>query len=360
MPFAPKIRKDVLIALDDYIIPALRSQKVFQMIAEPPYDFSAVQCWTKQKKPLRDKPHEPLQVVHGWQRESMVSSSHITFGFVYRGTSYENVGITNSTANALKANGLPVPPGISVVRLPAPAIICYPPHTPRASGALDPWLSINNLVEDVQVLGLALIGEGVSPFICIRSPKQREATHNLQVNDMILVQMAHIYLDELRQPTNEENAQALLLILMCRLRRYLQNHKAAISNSCWIKPDAALSATSSTVPAKHVTLCFEVRDYIQYHINLPLSIPLLARHFGVSPTHLNNIFQTVFGITIMRYVTELRISVAKTIIEETPERISDIAELTGFSSTSSFCNVFRRTTGCSPGEFRMHIRKRRG
>ena len=357
MPFAPKIRKDILSALDDYIIPALQSQKVLQVLAEPPYDFSSVQHWIKQEKPLPDRPHAPLQVVRDWRKECMVSVSHIAFGFAYRDAGYERVGITNATAKALKAERLPVPAGISVIRLPAPAIICYPPYTPHAKGSLDPWMLSNNIVEDVHVLGLSLKDNEVTPFISTRTPDQRETTHSLQVSDPMLVQMMHVYVDELRQPANLEIAQAQLLVVMCRLRRYLQNHRAAISNSCWIKPEATISVPVSTVPAKHAKLCDEARNYIQYHLSQPLSLSSLAEHFGVSPFHLNCVFQEVLGTTVMRYVTSLRIDVAKRIIADTPERISDVAELTGFSSSASFCTVFRKVTGCSPGEFREHSRK---
>jgi AraC-like DNA-binding protein len=351
VPFAPKIRKDILSALDDHVIPALKSQKVLQVLAEPPYDFPDLKYWVKREKPLPDRPHDPLQVVRNWWKENMVSISDTSFGFIYHGAGYEQIGVTTSAAKIIKAKKLPVPPGITVLQLSSPAIICYPPYAPHAKGSPDDWIIQNNLKEDVRVLAFSIVDNTLRVFISVRTPSLRETSHSLQVDDPLLAQIASIYLDELRQPANHENAQAQLLILMCRLRRYLQNHRAVISNSCWIKP-ATAKVKNSAIPSKHARLCLEAQNYIQYHLSQPLSLSSLAEHFEVSPFHFNNVFQEVLGTTVMRYITSLRIDVAKRIIADTPERISDVAELTGFSSTASFCTVFRKTTGCSPGEFR--------
>ena len=356
MPFAPKIRKDILSALDEHIIPALQSQKVLQVLAEPPFGFTDLQCWTKREKPLPDRPHAPLQVVRNWWKENMVSVSNAAFGFVYQGVGYEQIGVTASTAKALRAKGHSVPAGITVVQLVAPAIICYPEFTPHAKGSPDAWMLENGFNEDIHVLAFSLMDDRLRPCLSIRTPHVRETSHSLQVDDPLLAQIAGIYLDELRQPSNEENAQGQLLILMCRLQRYLQNHRAVISNSCWIRPVTKL-ALDSAHTSKRTRLCLEVQNYIQHHLNQPISLTSLADRFEVSAFHLNSVFQEFLGTTVMRYVTSLRINVAKRIIADTPERISDVAELTGFSSVSSFCTVFRKVTGRSPGAYREQCRK---
>ena len=357
MPFAPKIRKDILSALDDHIIPALKSQKITQVLAEAPYDFSDLKYWIKREKPLPDRPHDPLQVVRNWWKENMVSTSDTAFGFLYQGVGYEQIGVTASTAKIIKARNLPVPPGITVLQLTSPAVICYPPFTPHAKGLPDDWIIKNNLREDVRVLAFSIADNTLRVFTSVRTPDFRETSHSLQVNDPLLAQIAFIYLDELRQPQNHENAHSQLLILMCRLRRHLQYHRAVISNSCWIKP-ATAKTNNPAIPPKHTKLCFDAQNYIQYHLSEPLSLSSLAEHFEVSPFHFNTVFQEVLGTTVMRYITSLRVDVTKRIIADTPERISDVAELTGFSSTASFCTVFRKAAGCSPGEFREHSRKR--
>ena len=358
MPFAPQIRKEILSALDDHIIPALKSQKVLQVLAEPPYDFSDLKYWVKREKPLPDRPHDPLQVVRNWWKENMVSISDTSFGFLYHGVGYEQIGVTASAAKIIKAKKLPVPPGITLLQLSSPAIICYPPFTPHAKGLPDNWIIQHKLQEDVRVLAFSIADNTLRVFTSVRTPNFQETSHSLQVNDPLLAQIAFIYLDELRQPKNHENAQSQLLILMCRLRRYLQHHRAVISNSCWVKP-ATAKTRNSAIPSKHAKLCFDAQNYIQYHLNEPLSLSALAEHFAVSSFHFNNVFQEVLGTTVMRYITSLRIDVAKRIITDTPERIGDVAELTGFSSTASFCTVFRKATGYSPGEFREHSRKRK-
>lgn len=134
MPFAPRIRKDILKALDDYIIPALQSQEILQVQAEPPFDFSSTSHWMEQKAFLPDQPHAHLQKLRRWETQRMISVNYPTFGFAYDGIGYERIGITASTAESMKASQHQIPAGITVVRLPAPGIICYPESCPHSAG----------------------------------------------------------------------------------------------------------------------------------------------------------------------------------------------------------------------------------
>lgn len=134
MPFAPRIRKDILKALDNHIIPALQSQQVIQILAAPPFDFSAVEYETERKQPLPDKEQRALQIIRCWEKQGMVSVRDTAFGFVYAGITYETIGITKAMAHEMRAGGIRPPGGITVLRLPAPGIICYLPHIPRSNG----------------------------------------------------------------------------------------------------------------------------------------------------------------------------------------------------------------------------------
>jgi len=63
MPFALKIRKQILATLDQHIIPVLQNQPVTQLIAGPPFDFSAVEHWATRKVLLPNQKSNPLNVV---------------------------------------------------------------------------------------------------------------------------------------------------------------------------------------------------------------------------------------------------------------------------------------------------------
>jgi len=346
MPFAPRIRKDMLKALDDYIIPVLQSQQVIQILAGPPFDFSAVQYHTERKQPLPAKEHGPLQIIRRWEKLGMVSVRDIAFGFVYTGVAYETIGITTALAWEMRAQGKEPPGGITVLRLPAPGIICYPPHIPRSSGhRRKPW------PDSTQVFCVKLMDGKVLVSLSDRGPHDNVSTHNLEIQDGALAQMGYLYLDERGQNNSLQSAQAQLLAFMSRLRRVMAQRTPHISNTCWVNPESLLNE-SVCGGSKSLELCAKIIDYAQTHLHEPLSLEILSQKFGFSAFHLNRVFRQIHGTTIMHYITQLRIKAAQRIIIDTEERVGDVAKLVGFATPASFCNVFRKHTGCSPNEFR--------
>lgn len=353
MPFAPRVRKQVLKALEEFILPALRTPGVLQVLAEPPFDFSQAEHWPVQRELLPDKEHAPLQMIRNWEQERLMTLSIPTFYFVYDGIGYEQVGMTKSLVARLASCQQAEQNGITQLRLPSPAFLCYPPYIPRSSGAprAEPWPEAGRL------LGIKLLEESILIFLNFRGTGE-PSTHNLEINDATIAQMTKIYMAELRHG-DKEGAQAQLLAMMCRLKRHVAEKTPGISNSCWVSPTVALPPSNIPVSSRNRELCRQLMEYVQTHLHMPLSLKLLAARLDVSAVHLNTIFKQTHGITVMRYVTQQRIIAAREIIAHNPERISDVAKLVGFANASSFCAVFHKHTGMTPNEYRHQERSLR-
>ena len=84
----------------------------------------------------------------------------------------------------------------------------------------------------------------------------------------------------------------------------------------------------------------------------PPSIKELARTLGISPSHLRARFRASCGVSIGRHLRRLRLEQACGHLRLGPQRVSEIAELCGFSSIYSFSRAFRVTYGVSPLAFR--------
>lgn len=69
MPFAPKIRKDLLHALEAVIIPALRSGGIPQILADPVRGLHGVELAVEQEEFLAHREHRPLQKITTWPEE---------------------------------------------------------------------------------------------------------------------------------------------------------------------------------------------------------------------------------------------------------------------------------------------------
>lgn len=78
----------------------------------------------------------------------------------------------------------------------------------------------------------------------------------------------------------------------------------------------------------------------------------VAAAAGVSEPHLARLFRQVTGETPVQRLTQMRMLFAKQLLVGSSLSVSDIACETGYSSTSHFNAIFRRTTGRTPSEYR--------
>jgi len=350
MPFAPKIRKDILAALEEHIIPALQSKPVTQILAEPPFDFNYVEYRILQKKFLENKEAAPFQTIMEWPKQRLMATRFSRFMIIFEGICIERVGITQKIAQQLSATERTASGGVMELTLHAPAILCHPAFMLHSNGAPQP----KPFVHRGCAIYCKIVQGGIYISLNVRSPQEATATHNLEINDLELAQLASLYIVELRAG-GHESAQALQLAFMLRLKRYMSHHRAFISNSCWVTPPEIAPEAIKVLSPANLQLCQQLTEHIINHIHSPLTLSDLAARFGVSSVHLNNIFKQAQSTTVMNFVTQMRIEAAKTIIIESQERFADVAQLVGFASNASFCNSFRRQTGLSPREYRKQF-----
>jgi DNA-binding NtrC family response regulator len=89
------------------------------------------------------------------------------------------------------------------------------------------------------------------------------------------------------------------------------------------------------------------------HYNQPISLDQLARHAGVSPSHLSFLFRSVVGIPFKVLLGHIRIRKARELLSaDARPNITQVAMSVGFSDLSHFEKSFRRIVGQSPREFR--------
>ncbi|GDY14022.1 hypothetical protein LBMAG53_29000 [Planctomycetota bacterium] len=78
----------------------------------------------------------------------------------------------------------------------------------------------------------------------------------------------------------------------------------------------------------------------------------LAAGSGVSPGHLNALFQRHAGEPPRRWLLHRRIARAQTLLSESDLPVTDIALELGFASSQHFAHAFRRIAGCSARTWR--------
>jgi len=93
-------------------------------------------------------------------------------------------------------------------------------------------------------------------------------------------------------------------------------------------------------------------DYIHTHYREEITMEDLCACTGVSKQHLCRLFQTTLHSRPMEYIAKCRIQAAKELLSNTLTSVEEIAEETGFCTSSYFCKLFKRYEGMTPTQFR--------
>lgn len=93
-------------------------------------------------------------------------------------------------------------------------------------------------------------------------------------------------------------------------------------------------------------------SYINSFYTDKISIPALAKMENISVSRYNTLFRRAMGVSPTKYILELRINHAITLLSSTDMDIGQIGELVGYSDKHFFSRAFKSYTGKSPREYR--------
>lgn len=108
-------------------------------------------------------------------------------------------------------------------------------------------------------------------------------------------------------------------------------------------------------PAENDANSFIVRQakaFISENYKERLSLQEVADSCYVSQWHLSKLLNRHLGQTLYDILNGVRIEKAKELLEDPSLRISEIAEMVGYSDTAHFSRVFKKLEGVSANEYR--------
>ena len=86
-----------------------------------------------------------------------------------------------------------------------------------------------------------------------------------------------------------------------------------------------------------------------------LSVETIGNSMGMQGNHLSKIFKERYGVTMLDYVANVRISHAKRLIREEGCSMQEVAEKTGFLSSTVFIRTFKKKEGITPGKYKEMV-----
>lgn len=95
-----------------------------------------------------------------------------------------------------------------------------------------------------------------------------------------------------------------------------------------------------------------IKNYLDQNYQYKITLDQLSEQFYINKFYLSKIFSEQYGMTINRYLLELRITQAKRLLRFTSLPIEKIAVECGIPDSNYFARIFKKIEGIAPGEYR--------
>ena len=95
-----------------------------------------------------------------------------------------------------------------------------------------------------------------------------------------------------------------------------------------------------------------VKSFLDEHYKEKLSLESVAGHFFIDKHYLARLFKEQYGVTLVTYLQQVRITHAKRMLRFTDKSIEEIGLECGIGELNYFSRVFKKLEGVSPSEFR--------
>ena len=104
--------------------------------------------------------------------------------------------------------------------------------------------------------------------------------------------------------------------------------------------------------------CIRLKHYIEANYNRDITLDTLAQFSHLNKYYLTHAFTRYFGRSPISYLCEVRIKASRELLASTDYSITEIAQLSGFSSQSYFAQCFRKYCRMTASAYRKSCRVR--
>ena len=100
----------------------------------------------------------------------------------------------------------------------------------------------------------------------------------------------------------------------------------------------------------------KIRDYVDKNVDEDITLCKAARIACLEQKYFSTFFREKTGVTFKRWISGVRISRAKTMMEAHNYSITEVALAVGFRDLGTFERTFKRYTGLTPREYKHSVR----
>ena len=92
--------------------------------------------------------------------------------------------------------------------------------------------------------------------------------------------------------------------------------------------------------------------WMKAHCTEHITLEDVASQVYVSQWHLSKLINREKGVGFLDMLSRMRVDMAKDMLMDPANRISDVAYDAGFADVAHFSKTFKKITGMTPGEYR--------
>lgn len=142
----------------------------------------------------------------------------------------------------------------------------------------------------------------------------------------------------------------LLEKLMCEHRR------SRPPSTLSVLPKRVVTRKSTDITAANDPIVRQALGYIAANLSRPFGLAQIAAEIGIANYRLTALFRKELGWSVGREIMRQRLSLARKLLLDGDQKVSEIASETGFCNIAYFINTFRRETGLTPRQYRSRLR----
>jgi two-component system response regulator YesN len=106
---------------------------------------------------------------------------------------------------------------------------------------------------------------------------------------------------------------------------------------------------------QHTRVFTKAKEFIWRNYNQQISLKKAADAAGINPFYLSHLFRKEMGLSFLEYLTSVRISVAKKLLQQTGMSIMEICLEAGYQDPSHFAKIFKKKEGVRPTDYRKTL-----
>ena len=87
------------------------------------------------------------------------------------------------------------------------------------------------------------------------------------------------------------------------------------------------------------------KEFIQHNLPVPITLSAVAKHLGISPEYLCTVFKKNEGVTIKRYINQMKLERIKILMEDKQLRLYEAAAVYGYSDPNYVSRLYKQFFG---------------